>query len=44
VPPVGRALAARSLAECEDLARRVTTAGTAEAARRLATDAPAGVG
>jgi phosphotransferase system enzyme I (PtsI) len=44
VPSVGRALAARSLAECEDLARRVTTAGTAEAARRLATDAPAGVG
>lgn len=38
-PAVGRALAARSLADCEELAKRVLAASSAETARSLATDA-----
>ena len=42
VPHVARALASRSIAECEDLARRVASARTPEAARAIAAESLAG--
>jgi hypothetical protein len=39
---VARALASRSIAECEDLARRVASAPTPDAARAIATESLAG--
>ena len=41
-PHVARALASRSIAECEDLARRVASARTPEAARAIAAESLAG--